>query len=191
MKKIKITLTALVAFAVAIVLLTQVVFTIKVSPLKAECIAWDATFVSIENQAEQYNFGTLDDATLAYSFTGELPSRNPNDYMNIYCYFDTANLSFIDKYSINATLKNAEKYPENILFVSNANTTYLSSVDRRDSTNAYIILDVYIGTLDEEQIKELVEGLEITVKAYGDYFGTREKVISYKECKNITVEFAQ
>ncbi len=191
MKKIKIVLLSLVAIVVIVAVCTQIIFPVKVSASKVECVSWDATFEAIKAQAQQYNSGQLDDTIFAYSFNGELPSNNPDDYMNIYCYFDTVNISMIDKYSINATLKKSDSFTDNILFVSNANTTYLSGVDRNDTTSAYIILDVYIGNLDKEKIEQLVRGLDITVKAYGDYFGTREKVVSYKNCENITIEFAE
>lgn len=182
---------SLVAIVVIVAVCTQIIFPVKVSASKVECVSWDATFEAIKAQAQQYNSGQLDDTIFAYSFNGELPSNNPDDYMNIYCYFDTVNISMIDKYSINATLKKSDSFTDNILFVSNANTTYLSGVDRNDTTSAYIILDVYIGNLDKEKIEQLVRGLDITVKAYGDYFGTREKVVSYKNCENITIEFAE
>lgn len=171
-----------------VLILSQLVFTIKITPTKVQCTKWDATFVSLEATVERYNSNTLTDNEYAYSFTGELPSKNQDDYINIYCYFDVENNSYIDQYSINGTLKSSSKYSENILFVSNANAAFTTQVFRNSSESAYIVLDVYVGNLNENQIHELVQGLTITVKAYGDLFGSRSKDISFDKCENVSVE---
>lgn len=171
-----------------VLILSQLVFTIKITPTKVQCTRWDATFVSLEATVERYNSNTLTDNEYAYSFTGELPSKNQDDYINIYCYFDVENNSYIDQYSINGTLKSSSKYSENILFVSNANAAFTTQVFRNSSESAYIVLDVYVGNLNENQIHELVQGLTITVKAYGDLFGSRSKDISFDKCENVSIE---
>lgn len=171
-----------------LIVLFQTVFTIKVTPAEVQCIRWDATFVSLEASAERYNNNTLADTECAYSFTGELPSQSPDDYINIYCYFDVKNISFIDQYSINGTLKSSNKYSENILFVSNANAAFTTRLFRNSTESVYIILDVYVGNLNEKQIMELVQGLTITVKAYGDLFGPRSKEVSFDKCENVLMD---
>lgn len=179
--------TIITALSISIVL-SQMIFTIKVFPTEVQCIRWDATFVSLEATVERYNNNTLSDTEYAYSFTGELPSNNPDDYINIYCYFDVKNISCIDQYSINGTLKSSSKYAENILFVSNANAAFTTHLFRNSTESAYIVLDVYIGNLNEEQIQELVQGLTITVKAYGDLFGSRIKEATFNKCENVLMD---
>ncbi len=180
--------TIIFLIVLVVTILSQMVFTIKATPKQVECVRWDATFISLESMIERYNSNELNDYEYAYSYDGELPSKNPNDYINIYCYFDVQNKSLIEQYSIDGTLKDANKYSENILFVSNANASFTQQIFRDSTKSAYIVLDVYIGNLNEDQINELVEGLTITVKANGRFFGTRSKNISFDECEDISFE---
>lgn len=168
-------------------ILTQVIFTIKTSPMNVDCMIWDE-MESIEVTIESFRAGTLDDYEHAWSFNGELPSDDPNDYADIYCRFKVKNTGYIDQYKIDATLKSAEKYSENILFVIDAGAASTPRVWRRDTTQACVILKVYIGNLDENQIQELVNGLTLSVKAHGDYLGTRHRTVSYKKCDDITID---
>jgi len=182
----------LLAVILGIVFLwTQVLSPVKASVGKVECISWDATYDTIENEAKLYHNGSLPKETIAYGFTGELPSKNPKDYMTIYCNFETQNTSILERYTVNAVLKDAEKYRERILFVSDANATVIPIADRMDKVVGNIILHVYIKDMSEAEIEELVRGLELTVKAYGKHFGTEEKTLSYKNCEDITIEFAE
>lgn len=180
----------LLAALFLVVVFTQVIFTINVTPASVECVRWDATYTSVKATADRYNAGQLNDYEHAYSFTGELPSENPEDYITIYCYFDVENTGYIDQYVIDATLKKAKAHSENILFVSDAIAAYSVRVFRNSTKQANITLDVYIGNLTEAEITELVNGLSISVKAQGEYFGNRTRTISYAKCDNISIQLS-
>ena len=173
--------------ALTAVILTQVIFTIKTSPTKVKCLNSDATY-TIEYTAERYLSGTMSDYEHAWAFDGELPSKDPADYIDIYLMFDVENTCYVDQYTVDATLKSAAKYSENILFVTDAGAVVTPHVWRRQTTQAYVLLEVYIGNLNEDQIRELVSGITLSVKAQGDYFGTRNRTVSFKECDNISIE---
>ncbi len=173
----------LAAFAVAI--FSQVIFPIATAPVDVQCTNWDATYTYLEKAAERYDTEELYDYEHACSFKGKLPSDNPWDYMDIYCSFSVKNSSFAERYSIDATLKNAENYADHILFFSDARAAYTTPLFSRQAVQAYIVLTVYSGDLSEEQLSELVNGLTVTVKANGHYFGARSKDVSFKKCENI------
>lgn len=173
----------LAAFAATI--FSQVIFPIGTAPVSVQCTNWEATYTYLEKAAERYNAEELYDYEHACSFKGKLPSDNPEDYMDIYCSFSVKNSSFVERYSIDATLKNAAKYADHILFFSDARAAYTTPLFRRQAVQAYIVLTVYTGDLSDEQLSELVNGLTVTVKAYGHYFGARSKDVSFEKCGNI------
>ena len=187
LKIISIAIPVLLATMLIAVILTQVVFTIKASPVNVEGVTWDATY-SIEDTAKRFQSGTMFDYEHAWSFNGNLPSDDPNDFIDIYCWFEVENTGYIDQYTMDATLKSAENHSENILFVTDANAVVTSRVWRRSSKRAYIILQVYIGNLDEDQIRDLISGLTLSVEAQGDYFGTRHRTVSFDTCDNVSIE---
>lgn len=187
LKIIGITIPVLLATMLIAIILTQVVFTIKTSPLKVEGVTWDATD-TIEYTVERFQSGTMFDYEHAWSFNGKLPSDDPNDFIDLYCWFEVKNTGYIDQYTMDATLKNAENYSGNILFVTDANAVMTSRVWRKSSKQACIILQVYIGNLDENQIRELISGLTLSVEAQGDYFGTRHRTVSFDTCDNVSIE---
>ena len=187
LKIIGITIPVLLATMLIAIILTQVVFTIKTSPLKVEGVTWDATD-TIEYTVERFQSGTMFDYEHAWSFNGKLPSDDPNDFIDLYCWFEVKNTGYIDQYTMDATLKNAENYSENILFVTDANAVMTPRVWRKSSKQACIILQVYIGNLDENQIRELISGLTLSVEAQGDYFGTRHRTVSFDTCDNVSIE---
>jgi hypothetical protein len=190
MKKKIIRRIIIIVFAVCFLglIFSQIVFPVRFSPLKVECVKWDAVYPSIEYKAETTNRGELEDGTYVYSFNGELPSDNPEDYMSIYCYFMASSNCLIDKFNINAILKDAAIYKEKILFVTQADAVYGYRIGRLEQTECYVILDVYVGDMNEMQIQELVRGIEIDIRVYGDYIGQREGKVMYNKCENITLE---
>ncbi len=179
---------ALIGIVGAAIALNQIVFPVRIAPSSVKCSTHSEEIYFLEGIANRYHSEELTDDEHAISFTGTLPSTNPSDYTAIRCDFDIKNHSFVEQYSVNATLRNAEKYKDNILFSVDANGVMTVPVWRRSDSSASILIEIYSGNLSEAQIQELVNGLEVEVKAYGWYFGTRSKIISYASCEAITME---
>ncbi len=187
-KKIIFIISIVIFVAFVLVMTNQVLFVADVSTKSVKCSSWDATYNGIVTLADKYTNDKLEDDEHAYSFNGELPSNNPEDYMSFDCSFEVDNNSIFDDFAINATLAGTEKYKENILFVSDANSAMIHNANKMDKTTAWIVLYVYTGNLTDEQIRELANNLSVTVKLYGKYLGTRTKTISFEKCDNISIE---
>ena len=185
MKK-KITIAGLIlGVFILVIYITQIKYSINGKATEVECSSWDATYGSVVASAEAADNKNLPSDTIAYSYDNSLPSENPNDYMSIYVYCDVKSSS-IQKYNLKMSLSSAEKYKENILFISEQPTG--ADTDRFGKDNMYIILDVYIGNLSDDQIKELVRGLNVKIKGYGEFVGKSETNISFDKCDKIAIK---
>ncbi len=194
-KKVFFAIAVLAVFALAVyAVLSQTVYTVGAYPDRAECVSWDATYESLLSTAERFDTGAAEAWEHAYSYTGTLPSDDPRDYMNIYLYFTAENKSFIDSYTLGGTLSGAEKYGDRILFYSDADAAYSARLGRRESPGAKtaagssVILDVYVGGLTDEQIKELVGAVTLEVTAKGGIFGTKNVGVSFADCGSVTFD---
>ena len=185
MKKIITIIGLILVIVVSILYVTQIKFAISGKICEVKCISWDATYESVVASAEAADNKNLPSDVIAYSYDNSLPSENPNDYMNIYVYCDVKSSS-IQKYNLKMSLSSAEKYKENILFISEQPVG--ADTDRFGKDNMYIILDVYIGNLNDEQIKELVRGLDVKIKGYGEFVGKSETNVSFDKCDKIKIE---
>ena len=175
-------------------MLSQTVFSVGAYPDRVECVSWDATYESLLSVAERFDTGHAEAWEHAYSYTGTLPSDDPRDYMNIHLCFTAENKSFIDSYMLGGTLGGAEKYGDRILFYSDADAAYKVRLGRRESPGAKkaagssVILDVYVGGLTDEQIKELARAVTVVVTAEGGIFGAKNIAVPFAGCGSVTVD---
>lgn len=177
---------AVIAVLFIAALFHQIILPISATATKAECVKWDSTFEEITKLAERHNNGELDTVEHTHSFTGTLPSDNPDDYIVISCFFNIDNHSFIDKYMATAHITEIGKYTDNVLFSVDAGAVSSIQVFRNDTAQGYVRVYAYIGNLTDEQINELVQGLSISIDADGMLLGDRTKEISFAKCEDIS-----
>ncbi len=135
--------------------------------------------------AKECDEGTRVKTDYPVSYNGKLPSDNPADYKIAYLRFKGVNRSLLDNYNVVGALGNATKYKENIMFACTSDSAFSLRLSRRDNGGTYVILVLYTGNLSEEQIRELINGITLNVKSYGDFSGTRTRTLSYKNCNKI------
>ena len=167
---------------------TQIIFTVSASPVNVRCIKWDNTYEKVVSLAEKYNSNTLDSSEHAFSFEGTLPSDNPDDYMVLTACFEVSNRSYVDKYSANAVISNADKFKENILFTFDANSVVSIWLHRHSRETANVMAYAYVGNLSDDEIYELAKGLTVSLDAEGKLFGNRNRSFSFKSCDDITIK---
>ena len=135
--------------------------------------------------AKECDEGTRVKTDYPVSYKGKLPSDNSTDYKIAYLRFNGVNRSILDNYNVVGALGNATKYKENIMFACTSDSAFSLRLSRRDNGGTYVILVLYTGNLSEEQIRELINGITLNVKSYGDFSGTRTRTLSYKNCNKI------
>ena len=185
-KKVVLTIIVIVVLAgVGYGLYSQVIVPTTFEADSVEVNDFEKTDEFIATFAKECNEGTRANTDYPVSFDGKLPSDNPADYMIAYCYFEGINRSFLDNYNVVADFGDASKYKENILFACNSNAANCLRLSRHSKRGSNVILVLYKGSLSDAQIKELIQSVTLTVKAEGDYTGTRTQTISFNNCDKI------
>lgn len=164
----------------------QVIVPTSFKTTKVEVHDLPATDLFVTTFAKECDAGTRSETDYPVSYKGKLPSDNPTDYKIAYCYFKGVNRSFLDNFHAVGTLEDAAKYKENIMFACNSDGGSYLSLSRHNDGGSYAILVLYTGNLSEEQIRELIEGITLTVKSDGSFLGTRMQTISYIKCSDIS-----
>lgn len=191
-KKILISFSILTLIILGIALYTQIWKPLIIKPKVAECITWDATYDSIEAQAETAITGEYDKTNFfIHSFDNKLPSHNPDDYMTIYCTLEIMNRSIFHMNSVKAVVFELVNYEENVLFSDSSDSVMSGATWRFSSNDETFILDVYVANMDETAVRDLIRGLKAKVIYEGDFIGIREEIIDFADCENVTVEFAE
>ena len=126
----------------------------------------------INNEVQDFTYWITEPDTL--------PSDNPMDYMGLYINYRVTNYSVLQAYQIDADLAKAESYRDHILTVSPTADLFGGYVFRFDKSQEYIVVTLYTGDLSEDQIRELIDGLTISVDCYGDLYGSKHTELSLK-----------
>ncbi len=190
MSSIKKTVLTIIAIIVVIGigcgLYFQVIVPTTFETTNVEVHDFSGTDLFVTTFAKECDAGTRDKTDYPVSYKGTLPSDDPTDYKIAYCHFKGENRSFLDNFNAVGALKDAAKYKENIMFACTSDAALCLRLSRHDDGSTYAILVLYTGNLSEEQIRELIEGITLTVKSEGDFLGTRTQTISYENCSDIT-----
>ncbi len=190
-KKIIISFSIIFMVALAITLYTQIWRPLIIIPKEAQCITWDATYFSIEAQAEMVLADEYDKTNFfIHSFNDKLPSQNPDDYMTIYCTLGVENRSIFHMNSVKAIVFVLDNYEENVLFSESSDSAVSGPTWRFSSEDETFIFDVYIADMDETAVRNLIKGLKAKVIYEGDFIGVREEIVDFADCENVSVEFA-
>ena len=185
-KKVVLTFVVIVVLAgICYGLYSQVIVPTAFEATEVEVDDLEKTDEFVTTFAKECDAGMRPDTDYPVSYSGKLPSDNPTDYKIAYCYFKGVNRSFLDNYNVLADFGDASKYKENIIFACNSDAASCMRLSRRDERGAKVILVLYTGNLSEAQIRELIQSVTFTVKAKGDFTGTRSQTISYKMCDKI------
>lgn len=180
-RKTKIIITLLLLLVICITLYTQIWKPLSVKPTEVQFIA--------ENLEDDYLipeknlFSTLEENKTTYyahSFKGSLPSDNPEDYMTIYCTLKVSNRSIFNINSFKASVFELNNYENNVLFSISSDVVKASPKWRLSSDEKTIRLYVYIGDMNDEALRDLVEGMTARITYEGNFIGAREEIISFK-----------
>lgn len=117
--------------------------------------------------------GEYDKNTVSiHAFNGNLPSENPNDYMNVYCTLSIGNRSVFNIYPIKAVVYELGDYKENVLFSLSSDAAVPGRAWRFSNSEVTFQLDVNVANMDESAIKDLVKGIKAKVIYKGDFITT-------------------
>lgn len=184
----KIVLIIIVTFFAVVtgyVVYAQIIVPTTFEVTNVEIADMEETDEFVSTFAKECDEGTRVKTDYPVSYNGKLPSDNPTDYKIAYLRFNGVNRSLLDNYNVVGALGNAAKYKENIMFACTSDSAFSLRLSRHDNGGTYVILVLYTGNLSEEQIRELINGITLNVKSYGDFSGTRTRTLSYKNCNKI------
>lgn len=184
----KIVLIIIVMFFAVVtgyVVYAQIIVPTTFEVTNVEIADMEETDEFVSTFAKECDEGTRVKTDYPVSYNGKLPSDNSTDYKIAYLRFNGVNRSILDNYNVVGALGNATKYKENIMFACTSDSAFSLRLSRRDNGGTYVILVLYTGNLSEEQIRELINGITLNVKSYGDFSGTRTRTLSYKNCNKI------
>ena len=188
LKKILKIVIPVIVVGILVFTIIQIVFPIKAEIDHIECVTWDATYDTLVAYAEQVESGNYDPNTLfIHSYDG-IKSENHSDYMNVYVYINVKNLSLFSNYTVDAAISEIEGYETNVLFSHTASEMFSNNIEALSNQGILVRMDIFVGDLSEDEIRQLVKATKIKIVANRGMFGNYEKEISLSGCDNITIE---
>ena len=188
-KIIKVTSLGILLIFIVGIAYFNVLFPMKIEPVKIECINWDATYPYVEAFEESYKTGEYDkDTTIIHNFDGTLPSHNPDDYASVYIDIKATNRCFFDHFSVDGYISKIEKNSDMALWSATLSSVISTTVFRTSSSGATINMDLYVKDRSDEEIKEMLRSITIDVVYKGDILGKRTATVQLADVEDITIE---
>lgn len=188
-KKIIIILCILFIICLCVTSYYNLIHPIKLVSVNVECINWDATYVGLEAFENNYNNGEYNkDKTLIHNFDGKLPSDNPNDYMDVYINLEFENRNLFQAYDVDGYISNFKNNKEMPIYSNIMSDVERVFIFRKSEKTGSIVATLYIADKTDEEVMNMVRGIELKFVANGDYFGKQELEIDLSNVDDITVE---
>jgi hypothetical protein len=129
---------------------------VVISPEKVECLVWYATYDAVKTQAEKVLNGEYDKTRFfIHSFKDKLPSDNHDDYMTIYCTLKVKNRSIFHMNTVETVAFELGDFKENVLFSYSSDFAVSGGTWRFSESEETFRLDVYVGNMDENAVRDL------------------------------------
>lgn len=188
-KKILIVIGCILICAFLILLYFNLTHPIKVVSVNVVCQNWDATYESLEAFAESYNNGSYNkERTIVHNFNGKLPSDDPKDYADVYIDLTFKNRSPFQHYTIDGYIEKFSKNGEMAICSGIMSDIFFVQVFRMTEKEGRVLLTIYTGDRSDEEIKEMIRGIEMTFVAEGSIIGKQKFDYNLSEVEDITME---
>ncbi|AUG58008.1 MAG TPA: hypothetical protein DCE02_07020 [Ruminiclostridium sp.] len=138
----------------------------------------DIEFNSINyHYSEEYKNSPSND-TQYLTDSEVLPSNDKNDYVKVFYNVKAKNKSIFDIVQVDSMVYEIDdKYKDRFLYSYSASCIMVQSVNRLGNSLIPCDVYIYVGGLEEEEIKDLIKSISLKLIYQTEFFGTRTKIL--------------
>lgn len=191
MRKKKVVAAGLLILAIGIAIVVYLNFLrpVKISSVNVSCINLFSSSGEMENYERNLNDGNYNkNTTIIHNYNGALESDDLNDYMMVYINLDFVNRSFLQAYNMDGLITNFKVDSDRPICSYTLTNVLGVNVFRMSEKQGCVIVDICIADKSDEEIKEMIRGIELEFVAKGQYFGEQKIKIGLSDVDDIVIK---